>query len=182
MMKNKLKNNSRLFLYFFLVILILLVLFIVLKGNLIPKNKIGVNIGDKAPDFSLMGNHGNKVSLRDFEGKKAVVINFWATWCGPCREEMPLFEKIYERNKDEVEILGINLQESERAISNFLKAYPVTYKLLLDPNEDAKKKYNIFMQPVTYFIDENGIIADKKFGPLTEKEMEGKFGKIILIE
>ena len=85
---------------------------------------------------------------------------------------------IYLKNKEKLEILGINLQESERAINNFLKAVPVTYPLLLDPDGNAKKKYNVFTQPVTYFIDKEGIIVEKKFGPLTEQEMEDKFNKI----
>ncbi len=146
--------------------------------NIEVKVNEGTNIGDKAPNFKLADINGNEVMLSNFQGKKAVVVNFWATWCPPCREEMPLFEEIYAENKGKVEIFGINLQESERAVNNFLKAVPVTYPLLLDPSGDVKKAYNVFTQPVTYFIDKNGIIVDKKLGPLEEKEIEEKFARI----
>jgi len=91
---------------------------------------------------------------------------------------MPSFEDIFIYNNEELEILGVNLQESERAITNFLLEIPVTYKLLLDPNLEVKELYNVFTQPVTYFVDKEGIIVDKKFGPLTPKEIEDKFGKL----
>ena len=146
--------------------------------NSVGNENTGLDIGQQAPDFILQSVDDNNVQLSRFRGKKAVVVNFWATWCPPCREEMPAFEAIYLKNKEKLEILGINLQESERAINNFLKAVPVTYPLLLDPDGNAKKKYNVFTQPVTYFIDKEGIIVEKKFGPLTEQEMEDKFNKI----
>lgn len=138
----------------------------------------GLDIGNQAPDFILKSIDGKNVQLSSFRGKKSVVVNFWATWCPPCREEMPAFEEIFARNKDKLEILGVNLQESERAINNFVEDIPITFTLLLDPNAETKKLYNVFTQPVTYFIDKNGIIADKKFGPLTEQEIEDKFNKL----
>ena len=145
-----------------------------------PQNNenTGLGIGNSAPDFILKSIEGKSVQLSSFRGKKSVVVNFWATWCPPCREEMPAFEEIYIGNRGKLEILGINLQESERAINNFVKSYPVTFSLLLDPNSEAKGLYNVFTQPVTYFIDKNGIIVDKKFGPLTQQEIEDKFGKL----
>ena len=91
---------------------------------------------------------------------------------------MPAFEDMFVNNKDKLDILGVNLQESERAISNFLLEIPVTYPLLLDPDKEVKELYNVFTQPVTYFIDKDGIIIDKKFGPLTPQEIEDKFGKL----
>ncbi|MCH8004005.1 MAG: TlpA family protein disulfide reductase [Nanoarchaeota archaeon] len=147
-------------------------------GVLQNNENTGIDIGNLAPDFILNSLEGNNVQLSSFRGKKAVVVNFWATWCPPCREEMPAFEDMFIRNKDKLEVLGVNLQESERAISNFLLEIPVTYPLLLDPDIKVKELYNIFTQPVTYFVDKDGIIVDKKFGPLTPKEIEDKFGKL----
>ena len=149
-----------------------------IEGVLQNNENTGLDIGNLAPDFILQSLGGNNVQLSSFRGKKAVVVNFWATWCPPCREEMPAFEDMFVRNKDNLEVLGVNLQESERAISNFLLEIPVTYTLLLDPDAEVKEIYNIFTQPVTYFVDKDGIIADKKFGPLTPKEIEDKFDKL----
>ena len=147
-------------------------------GELQNNENTGLDIGNLAPDFILQSLNGNNVQLSSFRGKKAVVVNFWATWCPPCREEMPAFEDMFVNNKDQLEILGVNLQESERAISNFLLEIPVTYPLLLDPDKEVKELYNVFTQPVTYFVDKEGFIVDKKFGPLTPGEIEDKFSKL----
>ena len=149
-----------------------------ITGELQNDENTGLDVGNLAPDFILQSLNGNNVQLSSFRGKKAVVVNFWATWCPPCREEMPAFEDMFVRNKDNLEVLGVNLQESERAISNFLLEIPVTYTLLLDPDVEVKEIYNIFTQPVTYFVDKDGIIVDKKFGTLTPGEIEDKFGKL----
>ena len=180
------KSNKKIVLFILIVLIIGIILIV---QNPFPKKEAvprelqdnedtGLDIGNHAPDFILQSVNGNNVQLSYFRGKKAVVINFWATWCPPCREEMPAFEEIFARNKDRLEILGVNLQESERAINNFVKDIPVTFTLLLDPNSEIKKLYNVFTQPVTYFINKDGIIADKKFGPLKEQEMEDKFNEI----
>jgi peroxiredoxin len=149
-----------------------------ITGELQDNENTGLDIGNLAPDFVLQSLGENTVQLSNFRGKKAVVINFWATWCPPCREEMSAFEDIFVANKDNLEILGVNLQESERAINNFLLEIPVTFTLLLDPDKGVKELYNVFTQPVTYFVDKEGVIVDKKFGPLTPQEIEDKFGKL----
>jgi len=180
-------NKNKTIVLVILIIVILAVIIVIqnpfkesetVEGVLQDKANTGLDIGNLAPDFILKSVVGNNVQLSSFRGKKAVVVNFWATWCPPCREEMPAFEDIFVNNKDQLEILGVNLQESERAISNFLLEIPVTYKLLLDPDIEVKELYNVFTQPVTYFIDKNGLIVDKKFGPLTPGEIEDKFGKL----
>ena len=179
-------KNKKLILIILIIIIIIVILIIqnpfkeseIIEGVLRNNENTGLDVGDLAPDFILQSFGGNNVQLSSFRGKKAVVVNFWATWCPPCREEMPAFEDMFIRNKDKLEILGVNLQESERAISNFLLEIPVTYPLLLDPDLQVKELYNVFTQPVTYFVDKDGIIVDKKFGPLTPKEIEDKFGKL----
>jgi len=170
-----------------LIVIILVVIVVIqnpfkqidtITGVLQNNENTGLDVGNLAPDFILQSLEGNNVQLSSLRGKKAVVVNFWATWCPPCRDEMPAFEELFVNNKDKLDILGVNLQESERAISNFLLDIPVTYPLLLDPDTEVKELYNIFTQPVTYFIDKDGIIVDKKFGPLTPREIEEKFGKL----
>lgn len=134
----------------------------------------GITIGKTAPDFELETLEGKKAKLSDFRGKK-VILNFWASWCPPCREEMPEFQKIYASNK-EIVVLGVNLQESKEAIQSFTKKLEINFPILLDPNSQVKNMYNVFTQPVTYFIDENRKITDKKFGALTVEEIIQKVG------
>lgn len=171
-----------------IVIIIIIAIIIIIQNpfkksesselGIIQSSDTGIDIGSLAPDFILESLEGKAIKLSDFRGKKAVVINFWASWCPPCRQEMPVFEEIFQNNKGKVEILGVDLQESPETIRKFLEEIPVTYTLLLDPNSEVKAAYNIFTQPVTYFLDKDGIIIDKKFGFLIEEEIKEKFKKI----
>ena len=186
MVKKKIMKNKNIILAVLIIIIIFVILIVQnpfkqtesIGGVLQDNENTGLDVGNLAPDFILQSLESNNVQLSSFRGKKAVVVNFWVTWCPPCREEMPAFEDMFVRNKDNLEVLGVNLQESERAISNFLLEIPVTYKLLLDPDAEVKKIYNIFTQPVTYFIDKDGTIIDKKFWPLTDQEIKNIFAKL----
>lgn len=185
-MDKKLFLNKKTSLVILVIVILAVILIIenpfkkpeIMEGTLQNNENTGLNVGSLAPDFILKSLEGNYVQLSSFRGRKAVVVNFWAAWCPPCREEMPAFDDIFVKNKEQLEILGVNLQESKRAINNFLLEIPVTYTILPDPNRDVKKIYNVFTQPVTYFIDKEGMIIDKKFGPLTPKEIEDKFAKL----
>lgn len=170
-----------------IVIIIIIAIIIIIQNpfkkpeisglGIIQSEDTGIDIGDLAPDFILESLEGEVIRLSSLRGK-SVVVNFWATWCPPCREEMPAFETIFQNNKDKLEILGVDLQESPETIRKFLEEIPVTYTLLLDPNSEVKGAYNVFTQPVTYFLDKDGIIIDKKFGLLIPEEIEEKFKKI----
>src|SRR3989338_7968713 len=137
----------------------------------------GITIGKTAPDFELETLDGKKARLSDYRGKK-VILNFWASWCPPCREDMPEFQKIYSENKDKLVVVGVNLQESRENAESFIEKLGITFPILLDPSSQVKDMYNVFTQPVTYFIDESGKIVDKKFGPLTSEEIDEKIAKM----
>jgi peroxiredoxin len=170
--------------YLIVTVMILIVVAIFISANAFQtvnnaKSEEGTAIGNKAPDFSLQTPEGEKISLSDFQGR-AVIVNFWATWCPPCRAEMPEFQKLYAPNQDKLTILAINLQEPNvDGILAFKEELGFSYPILLDPDALVKKKYNVFTQPVTYFIDRNGIIVDKKLGPLTVAELNEKTEKIL---
>ena len=138
---------------------------------------VGISIGKIAPDFELQSLEGKSVKLSDFRGKN-VVLNFWASWCPPCREEMPEFQRIYAENSDSLIMIGVNLQESKENAESFVKKFGITFPILLDPNAQVKDMYGVFTQPVTYFIDSSGKIIDKKFGPLTNEEINEKIEKM----
>ena len=141
--------------------------------------ELGTAIGNKAPNIILNDLESKPVLLSDYKDKKNVIVNFWATWCPPCREEMPLFQKLYEENKDNLVVLGVNLQEDTKIIKKFLDEYEITYPILHDPDAEIKKLYNVITQPVTYFISKDGIIVDKKQGPLTPEEINEKADKLL---
>ena len=109
-----------------------------------------------APDFTLKVLDGEEVALSDFRGK-TVLLNFWATWCPPCRAEMPSMERMYgEFDRDELEILAVDLQESEKAVRNFIEDKEYTFPILLDTNGRVGSLYGARSIPTTYLIDEDG--------------------------
>ncbi len=142
------------------------------------KAEVGIGIGNLAPDFELQDLDGNGVRLSDFRGK-AVIVNFWATWCPPCKEEMPILNQKSIELSDSLVVLGVNLQENPNAIKPFIKELDISFIILLDPTAEIKSAYDVFTQPVSYFIDRNGIIKARKFGPFTEDELETNINKIL---
>ncbi|PFF02878.1 thiol:disulfide interchange protein [Bacillus thuringiensis] len=142
----------------------------------------GIEIGKSAPDFELTKLDGTNVKLSDLKGKK-VILNFWATWCGPCQQEMPDMEDFYKEHKENVEILAINYTPSEKGggeekVSNFVKEKGITFPILLDKNIDVTTAYKVITIPTSYFIDTKGVIQDKFIGPMTQKEMEKRVAKL----
>jgi thiol-disulfide isomerase/thioredoxin len=138
--------------------------------------------GRPAPEFLLQDLGGQTVSLDDLKGKP-VMINFWATWCGPCRMEMPFIQEVYkdpEWQKTGLVILAVNLMESASAAAEFMKDNGLHFKVLLDAEGKVGKMYNISAIPTTYFIDKNGIIWDVKIGTFRSKaEIEWKLLNLV---
>jgi len=140
------------------------------------QNKISVAIdvskGEEAMNFTLTDLEGNKVSLKDFRGKN-VYLNFWATWCPPCRSEMPEIEKVYQQYKDKgLVVLAVDLGEDKDTVKNFIKDNKYNFRVLLDSDQSVASKYNISSIPVSYFIGKDGKIVAKKVGALQEEEMQ----------
>lgn len=131
--------------------------------------------GAVAPDFELSTLDGQKIKLSDYRGKK-VILNFWATWCPPCKAEMPHMEKFYKENKDKnVEILAVNLTNMDKGIEEvkvFVKEYGLTFPIPLDEEGIAGTTYQAFTIPTSYILDEKGVITKKIVGPMDEKMMK----------
>ncbi|MFD2627677.1 redoxin domain-containing protein [Oceanobacillus kapialis] len=139
---------------------------------------IGLEVGNQAPDFELETLTGESVKLSDFRGKR-VMINFWATWCPPCRAEMPDMEKFYQ-DKDVV-ILAVNLTDTENSvedIESFVDEYKLTFPILMDSNLEAATLYAIQPLPTTYMVDSNGLISNMAFGALNYDLMVQEFEKM----
>nr|WP_239587423.1 redoxin domain-containing protein [Bacillus pakistanensis] len=131
--------------------------------------------GSMAPDFTLTTLDGQTVSLSDYKGKK-VIINFWATWCPPCRAEMPHMQNFYEEasEKENVEILAVNvtdLDKGEKAINQFVSEYKLTFPILLDKEGNVSGRYQAVAFPTSYIIDTQGKISKKIIGPMNEEMM-----------
>ena len=118
-----------------------------------------------APDFTLPNAAGKKVSLRDYRGK-VVFLNFWATWCESCREEMPSMERLYKEFKGQgLEIVAVNVKEKRQDALAFAKELNLTYPVLLDPEGEVGLLYGAFGLPVTYLIDRKGVVLARLWGP-----------------
>jgi peroxiredoxin len=121
-------------------------------------------IGKAAPSFQLTDIDGQSISLSDFQGE-SVLLNFWATWCGPCRAEMPYIQEVYdERLEPGLVILAVNIGESLTEVEEFMHDYNLSFPVLLDFKGNVAERYNIRAIPTTYFIDGDGIIRDMQIG------------------
>jgi peroxiredoxin len=112
--------------------------------------------GGPAPQFTLGARGGRNVSLTQYHGQ-VVMINFWASWCGPCRQEMPLLESIYKKyNKLGFTLLGVNVEPDSQAADDWLKATPVSFPILYDKESKVSKLYDVAGMPSTVIIDRRG--------------------------
>ena len=109
-----------------------------------------------APNFTLESRSGETVSLADFRGD-VVMINFWATWCGPCRQEMPHLEALHQRYSDlGFTLLGVNVEENSRLSDKFLEETPVTFPILFDSKNGVTELYDVVAMPSTVLVDRSG--------------------------
>jgi peroxiredoxin len=109
-----------------------------------------------APAFTLASRAGQEVSLAQYKGQ-VVMLNFWASWCGPCRQEMPLLESIYKKyNKMGFTLLGVNVEPDSNAANEWLKATPVSFPILYDRDSKVSKLYDVAGMPSTVIIDRSG--------------------------
>ncbi|MGP0629071.1 peroxiredoxin family protein [Nitrospina sp. 32_T5] len=117
-------------------------------------------VGYMAPGFTVRNLKGNRVSLADFEGQ-VVILNLWATWCGPCRIEMPGFENLYRRFRSEgLTILAVSLdKDNDQKVRDFVEEYGLSFPVLLDAQHKVESRYNTFTIPTTYVIDRKGRIV-----------------------
>lgn len=135
----------------------------------------GLKVGQKAPDFTLQTLAGEEVSLSDFKGKK-VMINFWATWCPPCRAETPHMVKYYneQAEKENFEILSVNAMSTEsnsKKVEDFIKEYEMTFPIVIDPRGETVKQYEVLNFPTSFFVNTEGVI-EQKLNLVDEEQLE----------
>jgi len=136
-------------------------------------------IGAQAPDFELASLDGGTVKLSNFRGK-GVMINFWATWCGPCRFEMPTMDKIYREQKDKgFVILAVNLQEDGATAKRFVDEFQLTFPTLLEIKGTVAQQYGLIGLPTSYFVGRDGVIKDINVGAMDTELLTSKIRKIL---
>lgn len=132
---------------------------------------VELKVGGLAPYFSLIDTTDKKVSLSDFIGKKAVIINFWASWCVACVSEMPLLQEASQTYKKDLVVLGVNRQESKNDAIKFAYFVGVTFPLLLDNDRSVNDLYHVLGLPATFFVNKDGVITGFKRGELNSQEL-----------
>ena len=141
------------------------VLFFVLFFSRPPGQYRAVELGEEVPDFTLRKDDGQPASLADFRGK-IVVLNFWASWCGPCVDELPSLKQFAQRYADtDVVVLGVSLDEDPDAYKEFLTKYDIQFLNMRNPSHSVSDQYGTFKLPETYIISRDGHLLNKIIGP-----------------
>ncbi|HVN55357.1 MAG TPA: TlpA disulfide reductase family protein [Anaerolineaceae bacterium] len=134
-------------------------------------------IGARAPEFTLLTLNGEQVQLAHFRGKP-VMLNFWATWCNPCKEEMPLIQAAASRPGNNLIVLGINDDESADLVREFIQEYKISFRVLMDPGAKVTDLYQIRGFPTSYFLDPGGKIQAVHIGSISADQLEGYLRRI----
>lgn len=139
----------------------------------------GVEVGNEARDFTLKTPAGDEVSLSDYRGQ-VVLLNFWATWCPPCRAEVPEFEEMYrQRAGDGFVVLGVSVQDPPHLVDSFIEEFQMTYPVVLDDQGIISKEYRTPGLPTSLVIDGEGIIQERHLGYLSGDMLEQYLAKVL---
>ncbi len=136
-------------------------------------------LGLPAPEFELQSLDGETVRLDDYRGRP-IIINFWASWCIPCRDEFPLLREARQRHADDrLEVLGIVHDDGPEAARAFASSYAADWPLLLDPANTAWQAYHGVLLPITYYVDREGIVRAVSYGPPPSGVLDEQIEKIL---
>lgn len=117
-----------------------------------------VTVQDAAPDFTLKSLEGSNLRLEEYRGQ-VVLINFWASWCGPCRQEMPLLDRLHQRYTDTgFAVLGVNVEGEEAPARELIDRIPVTFPVLIDKGQLVSELYKLEAMPSTVVVDRDGVV------------------------
>ncbi|WP_409293083.1 peroxiredoxin family protein [Peribacillus sp. SCS-37] len=159
-----------------ILMLLLSVAIVQAMENHREKKAEGVEPGNIAPDFTLSTLDGKTVSLSDYKGKK-VLLNFWATWCPPCKKEIPEMKEYAERMPDNEVILAVNM-DPKADVKGFAAKMGMNFPVLLDKEDKVNSAYKVISIPTTYFIDSNGHISHKIIGQMKAEDLTEQMKKM----
>lgn len=152
--------------------LLLLALSLAACGVEDPPEATGINVGSVAVNFELEALDGTEVSLSQYRGN-VVLINFWATWCPPCRAEIPDIEDAYRARKDEgLVVLGVSVEESHSSVVPFVELAGMTYTVLLDELGQVYSTYRAPGLPMSILVDRNGVMQARHIGQLSRAQLD----------
>ena len=138
-----------------------------------------VRVGDAAPAFVLADLDGNPVRLADLRGRP-VIVNFWASWCGPCRREFPLLTSAAaEHRGDDLAVVGIVFRDGSEAARVFMARMGATWPTAMDPREAVATRYGVLWPPDTFFIDRDGVVVQRQIGELSAADLERGLARIM---
>jgi len=137
-----------------------------------PPTPLGASIGQPAPDFALTDLDGNALQLSDLRGRP-VIVNFWASWCGPCVDEFPVLERALARHRtDDLAVVGIVFRDNSEAARGFITRMGASWATAMDPGELTARSFGILAPPESFFIDRDGIVRGRQIGQLTANDLE----------
>lgn len=141
-------------------------------------------VGHLAPDFTLQTPTGESITLMDYvdregENGRPVVLNFWASWCGPCRIETPHFQRAQLKYGNQIGLFGVNQGENARTVTDFGRSFGLTYPLLVDESSTVSNQYAVLNLPTTVFIDRDGVVQEVFLGILSQAVLEERINKLL---
>lgn len=170
-------KKNRLYMRTAILIVMVLAIGYAVFSSLTKEDK-AIELGTEAPDFKLVDLEGNPVKLSDYRGK-GVFLNFWGTYCEPCKEEMPAMNRQYEKYKSQgVEILAVNVDEQDVVVQKFAKQYDLRFPVVIDKGGEVMEAYKISPIPTTFLIDKDGVIVGQITASLDDKSIAEQMEKI----
>lgn len=141
-----------------------------IQSHLLNLSSQGPVVGQPAPDFTLVDIQGETVRLSSLRGKP-VLVNFWATWCTPCAQEMPMIESAYQKEGSQFAVLAVNADEPDAKVRDYVNNMGLTFTILLDPGGTVQSQYRLNGYPSSFFIDGDGIIRDEYIGIMDSTQL-----------
>jgi cytochrome c biogenesis protein CcmG/thiol:disulfide interchange protein DsbE len=139
----------------------------------------GPQVGDPAPEFALADLDGQPLRLSDLGGRP-VIVNFWASWCGPCVEEFPVLARALREHREEgLVVVGIVVRDNSEAARGFMARMGAGWPAAMDPGEEVARRFGIYAPPETFFIDADGTIVGRQIGQLTAGDLDRQLALIL---
>lgn len=139
--------------------------------------QVAARVNFQAPDFELTTLDGKSIALSEQRGK-IVLINFWATWCPPCRAEMQDINAVAQAHRDQLIVLAINNAEDEARVRQFVAEFQLTFPILLDNDGMVAEKYNVLALPTSFFVDRDGIVRAATMGAMNRAYIEAQIAAL----